>query len=94
LFLFSRRLAHHAGGGTVPEIDGALAEQLLLHDWPFNVRELDLLARQMIALHGDVRLLTPMHLPDRLRSRSTAAAPNGAKDRGPAPEANSSEAKS
>jgi transcriptional regulator with AAA-type ATPase domain len=71
LFLFSRRLARHAGGGAVPEIDMMLAEQLVLYDWPFNVRELDLLARQMIALHGDVPILKRSHLPDRLRSRTS-----------------------
>jgi transcriptional regulator of acetoin/glycerol metabolism len=87
LFLFSRRLAHHAGGGNVPEIDGTLAEQLLLYDWPSNVRELDLLARRMIALHGDVRLLRPMHLSERLLSLSTEATTEGTEDRGPEGEA-------
>ena len=71
LFLFSRRFARHAGGGAVPEIDVLLAELLLLYDWPFNIRELDLLARQLVALHGDVPLLKRAHLPDRLRSRNS-----------------------
>ncbi len=91
LFLFSRRLARHADGGAVPDIDVMLAEQLVLYDWPFNVRELDLLARQMIALHGDVPLLKRAHLPDRLRSRSsrpvaTLVAAVGAHPRGEGPD--------
>jgi transcriptional regulator of acetoin/glycerol metabolism len=71
LFLFTRRVARHAGGGAVPELDPLLAEQLVLYDWPFNVRELDLLARQMVALHGDVPVLKRAHLPDRLRGRTS-----------------------
>jgi transcriptional regulator of acetoin/glycerol metabolism len=92
LFLFSRAMARHAGGGAVPEIDPLLAEQLCLYDWPFNVRELDLLARQMAALHGDVPLLKRAHLPDRLRARISRpltplkTAPAQARSRGEGPD--------
>ncbi len=89
LFLFTRSLARHRGGGAVPELDVLLAELLLLHDWPFNVREVDLLARQMIALHGEVRLLKRAHLPNRLRGRASrpvaplASVPAHARGEGP-----------
>jgi DNA-binding NtrC family response regulator len=90
LFLFSRAIARHVGGGAVPEIDPLLAEQLCLYDWPFNVRELDLLARQLTALYGDVPLLKRAHLPDRLRTRLSRSVsppkPTPARGRGEGPD--------
>ena len=49
--LFSRLLEAH-GQGRAPAIEVDFAERLCLHDWPFNVRELVLLARRLLALHG------------------------------------------
>jgi transcriptional regulator with PAS, ATPase and Fis domain len=74
LFLFDRLLTHHARSQAVPALDPSVAERLCLYDWPFNVRELDLLARQLVALHGNVPVLKRMHLPDRLRHRSSGPA--------------------
>ena len=41
--LFSR-LLEEIGQGRVPAIESDFAERLCMHDWPFNVRELVLLA--------------------------------------------------
>jgi DNA-binding NtrC family response regulator len=37
-----------------------------VYDWPFNVRELVLLARRLVALHGSDATLRLPHLPDRM----------------------------
>jgi DNA-binding NtrC family response regulator len=55
----------HAGGRP-PEVEARLVEQLCLHDWPFNVRELDLLARRLLVLHGHEELLHRSHLPEHI----------------------------
>jgi two-component system response regulator FlrC len=60
--LFAHMLTRHAGG-QVPTLDVRLVEWLCLHDWPFNVRELDLLARRLLALHGQEPALRRSHLP-------------------------------
>jgi transcriptional regulator with AAA-type ATPase domain len=78
-FLFMTMLAQSASGGRVPEIDAALIERLCLYDWPFNVRELQLLAKQLMALHGGEALIGRSMLPSRLlehdRPRSPVATP-------------------
>lgn len=63
--LFSRLLEAH-GQGQPPAIDVELAERLCLHDWPFNVRELVLLARRLLTLHGGEGTLHAGHLPQRI----------------------------
>lgn len=63
--MFSRLLEAH-GQGQPPAIDVDLAERLCLHDWPFNVRELVLLARRLLTLHGGEGTLHAGHLPKRL----------------------------
>jgi transcriptional regulator with PAS, ATPase and Fis domain len=62
-FLFLHLLRLHAGGRP-PDVEPRLVEQLCLHDWPFNVRELDLLARRLLVLHGHEELLRRSHLPE------------------------------
>jgi transcriptional regulator with PAS, ATPase and Fis domain len=64
-FLFLHLLRMHAGGRP-PEVEARLVEQLCLHDWPFNVRELDLLARRLLVLHGHEELLHRSHLPEHI----------------------------
>jgi transcriptional regulator with PAS, ATPase and Fis domain len=90
LFLFTRLLARSAADQPVPALDPLFAERLCLHDWPFNVRELDLLARQMLALHGDVPVLKRSHLPDRFRGTDArvvlAGGSEPARTRGDAPD--------
>ncbi len=63
--LFSRLLEAH-GQGRPPAIDVDLAERLCLHDWPFNVRELVLLAKRLLTLHGGEGTLHAGHLPKRI----------------------------
>ena len=63
--MFSRLLEVH-GQGRPPAIDSDLAERLCLHDWPFNVRELVLLARRLLTLHGGEGTLHAGHLPKRI----------------------------
>ena len=50
-----------------PGLDPRLIEQLCLYDWPFNVRELDLLVRRLVALHGHEPTLRRSHLPESMR---------------------------
>jgi transcriptional regulator with PAS, ATPase and Fis domain len=72
-FLFQHLLRLHSGGRP-PEIDPRLVEQLCLYDWPFNVRELDLLVRRLLLLHGHEQELRRSHLPERMVSSSQPAA--------------------
>jgi transcriptional regulator with PAS, ATPase and Fis domain len=73
-YLFSHLLRLHSGGRP-PEVEARLVEQLCLHDWPFNVRELDLLARRLLVLHGHEDLLRRSHLPEHVLGRPVAGEP-------------------
>ncbi len=64
-YLFTHLLRLHSGGRP-PEVEPRLVEQLCLYDWPFNVRELDLLARRLLVLHGHEELLRRSHLPEHI----------------------------
>ena len=46
-----------------PRIEPDFCERLTLHDWPFNVRELLLLARRLAVFHGEESVLRGQHLP-------------------------------
>jgi transcriptional regulator of acetoin/glycerol metabolism len=87
-FLFMNLLTKGLGGRPRPVVDSALIERLCLYDWPFNVRELDLVARQIVALHGDAKKLVKTMLPGRmLESRSSSAiAPIAANAPSPTPD--------
>jgi transcriptional regulator of acetoin/glycerol metabolism len=63
--LFSRSLAAH-GAGAVPAVESDFVERLVLHDWPFNVRELVLLVKRLRVLYGEEATLRAEHLPERL----------------------------
>jgi transcriptional regulator of acetoin/glycerol metabolism len=63
--LFSH-LLQELGQGRAPAIESDLAERLCLHDWPFNVRELVLLAKRLLTLHGSEITLRAHHLPERI----------------------------
>jgi transcriptional regulator with AAA-type ATPase domain len=54
-------------GGNPPKVDPRLIEQILLYDWPMNVRELAHLARQLLALHSAEPTLRRSLLPTRIR---------------------------
>jgi DNA-binding NtrC family response regulator len=61
------RLLEAAGAGRVPAFDSEVAERLCVYDWPFNVRELALMTRRLLAVHGPGASLTVRDLPERMR---------------------------
>jgi DNA-binding NtrC family response regulator len=61
--LFSHALGQLAEGHA-PAVAADFAERLCLYDWPFNVRELVLLARRLLVLRGDSSTLRAEHLPE------------------------------
>jgi transcriptional regulator of acetoin/glycerol metabolism len=76
-FRFLRAL----GEGNAARVEADLVERLVLHDFPFNVRELVLLVRRLLVLHGKDGVLAATHLPRRFGERwftsdsAVAAAP-------------------
>jgi transcriptional regulator with AAA-type ATPase domain len=70
-FLFVRLLQEHAGG-QAPTPEPKLIEQLCLYDWPFNVREMDLLVRSLLVMHDGQGGLKKAYLPERFRLRGSA----------------------
>lgn len=67
-------LLEHALGRPRPRISSALAEALLLHPWPFNVRELFALAAQLRIRGGEAEVLDLELVADRLGPTSGEAA--------------------
>ncbi len=67
--LFSHFLTE-LGEGAVPSVEADLVERLCLHDWPFNVRELLLLVRRLMVLHGGESTWKASHLPGRIGTPS------------------------
>jgi len=65
LHLFSHLLREWTKG-RAPAVECDLVERLCVHDWPFNVRELVQLVRQLLVLHPDDFLLRAEHLPARI----------------------------
>jgi DNA-binding NtrC family response regulator len=61
--LLSHFLRLHSGGRP-PGVDGRLLEHLLLLPWAANVRELELTARRLLALHGHEPVLRRSMLDD------------------------------
>jgi len=55
--------ARSVSGGRPPRLDAKLLERLLLYSWPNNVRELELLARRLVVVHGHEPLLKQSVLP-------------------------------
>lgn len=81
--LFQRFLREYAGGRP-PAVATRVYERLCLHDWPRNVRELELLARRMLAVHEFEPELRVEHLPAELaraRSEAPLAEPTPSADR-------------
>lgn len=75
--LFSHFLTE-LGQGCVPAVEGDFVERLCLHDWPFNVRELLLLARRLMVLHGGESTLRTSYLPERIGDLSPPRTTPGA----------------
>jgi DNA-binding NtrC family response regulator len=67
--LFSHML-RELTAGRAPAVEGDVVERLCIHDWPFNVRELVQLVRQLLVLHPGESLLRASHLPGRIGSRA------------------------
>jgi len=66
--------------GRAPAVECDLVERLCVHDWPFNVRELVQLVRQLLVLHPGESLLRALHLPARIgmpAAEASVAAPVG-----------------
>jgi DNA-binding NtrC family response regulator len=70
--LFTRLLAD-VSHGRAPAFDSEVAERLSLYDWPFNVREVVLLVRRLLTLHGNESTLTAEHLPARIGEAAAAS---------------------
>ncbi len=75
--LFRRFLERHGAPAGSIGLEAKLLERLCIYEWPGNIRELELTARQMLALHGDQqvwrrRCLPPHLLPSREPMATTA----------------------
>ncbi len=64
-FLVSR--LYQAEAGQSPQIEARAMERLCLYDWPFNLRELDLLVKRLLVLHPDGQV-RKADLPEAIRS--------------------------
>jgi transcriptional regulator with PAS, ATPase and Fis domain len=60
--LFVRAFALESAG-RAPALEADFVERLCMHDWPFNVREVVLLARRLRVLRGDQPSLGARDLP-------------------------------
>ena len=79
-FLFRAFLQRYAAGSITVSV--RLLEQLCSHHWPFNVRELALVAKRMVTLHAHEGRLTRAHLV----TGATAFAGEGAPASDPRPQ--------
>jgi transcriptional regulator with PAS, ATPase and Fis domain len=77
-FLFSRMLGKQAKTSSTRTLDPATVEALCLYDWPFNLRELDRVAKQLWVLYGDRPSLLREHLPERFGQAPGGEAPKSA----------------
>ena len=68
-----------------PLVEAKLIERLCLYEWPDNVRELELLTRRLVALHGETGRLKasflPAHMLEQPVSSDLASAPDAGQDR-------------
>jgi two-component system response regulator AtoC len=61
--MFFKHFLKRQCGGRPPAVEARLVEALCLHDWPDNVRELELVTRRLLAVHGHEASLGRQHLP-------------------------------
>jgi DNA-binding NtrC family response regulator len=71
--LFARLLTSASEGRKAPVMDAGFVERLCVYDWPLNIRELTLLARRMVALHGDEPVLKRAHIAELAEARAGAS---------------------
>ncbi|HKY35030.1 MAG TPA: sigma 54-interacting transcriptional regulator [Polyangiaceae bacterium] len=62
-------------GGRIPRVEGRVVEALCLHDWPQNVRALELSTRALLAVHGHEAVLKHEHLPPELAREPAPSEP-------------------
>jgi len=67
--LFQQFARQHAA--ALPALDPKFVEALCVYDWPLNVRELALLVRRLLGLHGHEPRLLKAHLPERVVEASS-----------------------
>ena len=85
-YLFTRLLVQ-GSGSRPPDVEARLVERLCLYDWPFNVRELALLVKRLLVLHGAEGQLKAKHLPTRLRGEAAPTPSASAASSPPNPDA-------
>jgi two-component system response regulator FlrC len=66
--LFRKIMETFGGRAVPPRLDPSFVERLCVHDWPFNVRELTLLARKLLALFPDATVFDQSALPESPRA--------------------------
>jgi transcriptional regulator with PAS, ATPase and Fis domain len=71
--LFSRAFLEQSSG-RAPALEAEFIERLCLYDWPFNVREVVLLAKRLRVLCGDRLQLEPRDLPAQMQMGTRASA--------------------
>lgn len=71
--LFTRAFTLHKAGAA-PALEAELVERLCTYDWPFNVREVVLLARRLAVLSGDRLTLNVRDLPAQMQPNEPASA--------------------
>ena len=69
------KLLHEMTGGSPPAVEARFIEQLLVYDWPLNVRELVHLARQLLTLHTGQPVIRRSFLPPRFQNASQPSEP-------------------
>jgi DNA-binding NtrC family response regulator len=79
--LLMELLARETVGRPPPPLDARLVERACLHDWPLNVRELETVARRLIAFHGSEPMLKERHLVEALGLLPVGGAAGGATNR-------------
>jgi transcriptional regulator of acetoin/glycerol metabolism len=87
--LFSHMLREWTQG-RAPAVECDLVERLCIHDWPFNVRELVQLVRQLLVLHPGDSLLRAKHVPARIGMPAAEASAAGLVGKGNARPAHTS----
>jgi DNA-binding NtrC family response regulator len=79
--LFARLLATQAPGRAPPAMEAGFVERLCCYRWPHNVRELVLLARKLLALHGRETVLRRAHVLELVEGHDADVPPNDSDDR-------------
>lgn len=68
--LLFRHFLDRYSGGRPPALEAELLERLLLHPWPGNVRQLQLVTRRLAVVHSREPLLRASHLPEQFTPKT------------------------